>query len=132
MSRRAAALGAALLIGSGAALAESWDATEVAEARRLQAEEAARAAAYRARVARGDVRSESAPMPRRAPQTPGEGAPGDPLRDAADLVDELERWLRGVVPRDGTREELRRRARERRSGADGWWEEEKRRLEQGR
>jgi hypothetical protein len=139
------AAGAVLLGAPRLVLAEIWDPAEVREAHRLQAEEAGRAADYRARVARGDVRAASAPMPRSAPQTPGE-----PLRDVADWVDRLERWLEGRGgdgPRGRRRDELRRREREqqreraerwreeeerRRERGEEWWEEEERRLERGR
>ncbi len=115
-----------------AAFAEAWDPGELAEAEKLRAAEAARAAAYRERVARGDVRAAAAPMPREAPQKPGDPSAGEALRDAADLVDLLERWFGGEgeadAAREPRREELRQRERERRQpGADPWWEEEERR-----
>jgi hypothetical protein len=127
----ASALGAAL-----AARAGTWDPADVAAAERMRAEESARASEYRRRVARGDVRADAAPMPRSAPQTTP--APGDTLRDAADLVDWLDRVFgregrRDATPRgeERTREELRREQREKRrprSGADDWWDEEERRM----
>lgn len=124
---------AALLLAAPLARAESWDAAEVAEAEKLRAAEAARAAAYRERVARGDVRGASAPMPREAPQRPP-GSAGDAIRDAADVVDFIERLFgrggrREAEERAPRREELRRRERERRRDpAADWWEEEERRL----
>ena len=132
--RARSALLVALLLAPLLALAETWAPAEVAEAERFRAEEAARAAAYRERVARGDVRAAAAPMPREAPQTP-DGPSGEPLRKAADIVDLLERWFgkndqeaQPAPEREPTREELRRRSRERRrDGADAWWDEEERR-----
>jgi hypothetical protein len=127
------ALVAALLLAPLLALAEAWDAGEVAEAEQLRVAEAARAAEYRRRVARGDVRAAAAPMPRAAPDSPG-----DALRDAADIVDFIERLLRGggdrAEPRRSPeRDELRRRERERRRrDAEPWWEEEEERLRGGR
>jgi hypothetical protein len=115
--------------------AESWDPAEVAEAEQLRAAEAERAAAYRARVARGDVRAARAPMPREAPQRADSA--GDALRDAADVADFIERLLGRPGPnaeerareRESRREERRRRERERRRDATAeWWEEEERRL----
>ena len=93
-SRVRAALLAALLAAPLAARGETWDPVEIAEAEKLRVAEAERAAAYRERVARGDVRGARAPMPREAPQRP-ERAPGDALRDAADLVDFIERLFGG-------------------------------------
>jgi hypothetical protein len=117
------------------ASAERWDAGDVAAADRFQREESERAAKYRRRVARGDVRSASAPMPRNAPEARRSPAsPGDALRDAADVVDRIERWLEGEA-REAERESERGRLREReraRRGADDWWAEEERRLESGR
>lgn len=95
---RAALLGA-LIATPLAARAEAWDPAEVAEAEQLRVAEAERAALYRERVARGDVRGARAPMPREAPQRPPRAA-GDPLRDAADVVDFIER-LFGRGARDG-------------------------------
>jgi hypothetical protein len=131
---RRALLAASLLVAPHAH-AETWDPAEVAEAEKLRVEEAARAAEYRERVAHGDVRAAAAPMPRDAPQTPRESA-AEPLRDAADIVELIERLL-GRIPADEaapppepTREQLRSRERERhRDGADAWWEEEERRLQ---
>jgi hypothetical protein len=113
-----AALLVALSLAPLGARAETWDAAEVAEAEKLRAAEAARAAAYRTRVARGDVRGAAAPMPREAPQRPDASA-GDALREAADIVDLLDRWFgraedEAAPPRQPTRDELRRRERERR------------------
>ncbi len=129
------ALLAAFLFAPRIALAESWNPAELAEAEKLRSDEAARALAYRERVARGEVRAAAAPMPREAPQTPGDRAPGDALRGAADIVDLLERWLgddeaEAEPPREPTRDELRQEQRERRQrGADAWWEEEERRTQ---
>ena len=92
-----AALALSLLAAPLAARAERWDPAEVAAAEKLRAAEAERAAEYRQRVARGDVRGARAPMPREAPQRPG--SPGDALRDAADLVDFIERLFGGAEPR---------------------------------
>jgi hypothetical protein len=128
--RTRVALGAALLGVALAALAESWDPADVAEAEQLRAEEAARAAAYRARVARGDVRSARAPMPREAPQRPGDGSAGDTLRGAAEIADLIERLLRGegAAPRRAPQRDERRESERREGGADAWWEEEERRM----
>lgn len=144
MSARASglALFAALLLAPALARADAWDPGEVAEAEKLRADEAARAAAYRERVANGEVRAAAAPMPREAPSARGEGSAGAPLRDAADLIDRIERWLGGgreraapppETPPASRREELRRRERERRGGdADAWWDEEERRTQGSR
>jgi hypothetical protein len=128
---------ALLLLGSAlAASAEAWDPADVAEAKRLQAEEAARAAEYRRRVARGDIRAESAPMPREAPQRPDDGGEVETL---GDFFDRLFRRAEGPRSERGrSREELRREQREKRRverepardarEADDWWEEEERRM----
>jgi hypothetical protein len=141
VSRLARALAAALLAFAPlSARADAWDPGEVAEAEKLRAGEAARAALYRERVARGEVRAASAPMPREAPQRPDSA--GAALRDAADVVDFIERLFgrgRDAPEREARREErerererrrdeLRRLERERRDPAADWWEEEERRL----
>jgi len=98
-------------------------------------DESERAAAYRERVARGDVRAASAPMPRNAPEAPRDPSAGEALRDAADIVDRLERWLEGrerEVDEESERRRLRERERARRGASEDWWEEEERRLEGGR
>ena len=132
--RTRAGLLLALWLAPQLALAETWNPTEVAEAEKLRAAEAARATDYRARVARGEVRSAAAPMPREAPQTPGDRPAGEPLREAADIVDLLERWFgsdreQPAQPeRDPQRDELRRHKRDpHRDDADAWWREERRR-----
>ena len=143
------AVAAIALLAPLALFAEAWDSAEVAEAQKLQAAEAARAAEYRARVARGEVRSARAPMPREAPGRP-DGSAGDSLREAADVVDfierlfgrrergaderarERERELEGRASERARCEQLRRRARDRRSDpADDWWREEEERLRAG-
>jgi hypothetical protein len=128
------AVALALQLGVPAlANAERWDPGDVAAAEKLQREESERAAAYRRRVARGDVRAASAPMPRSAPEARGAPSAGDTLRDAADVVDRLGRWLEGrerEAEAASARERRRLRERERaRRGAEDWWEEEERRLE---
>lgn len=128
------AVALALQLGVPAlASAERWDAGDVAAAEKFQREESERAAEYRRRVARGDVRSASAPMPRSAPEARRDAPAGDALRDAADVVDRLERWLAGrareaEAENDRARRRLRERERARR-GAEDWWAEEERRLE---
>jgi hypothetical protein len=134
----ALALATALLLLGPAlgASAEAWDPADVSEAKRLQAEEAARAAEYRRRVARGDIRAESAPMPREAPQRPDDGGEVETL---GDFFDRLFRRADGSRRERGrSREELRREQREKRRvererardarEADDWWEEEERRM----
>jgi hypothetical protein len=127
---------AALALAPRAAHAESWDPGEVAAAERLRAEEAARAAAYRERVARGDVRAAAAPQARSAPQTPARGdePASEALREAADIVELIEGWFGGGAEdvRAEPRREERRRERERSRGdGDDWWAEEERRLREG-
>lgn len=134
---------ALLLLGSAlGASAEAWDPADVAEAKRLQAEEAARAAEYRRRVARGDIRAESAPMPREAPQRPDDRGEVETLGDFFDRLfrraDERGRAEGPRRERGRSREELRREQREKRRverepargarEADDWWEEEERRM----
>ena len=108
------ALLAALAIAPRPAHAESWDPGEVAAAEKLRAEATARAASYRERVARGDVRAAAAPQTRSAPQTPGQGdeSASEGLREAADIVEVLERWLGGggqELPLEPRQEERRLR-----------------------
>ncbi len=131
------ALCAALWLAAPAAHAESWDPAEVAAAEKLRASEAARAAEYRERVAQGDVRAAAAPQSRAAPQTPEreDEAASEALREAADIVEVIERWFGGrdaeereAAPRE---ERHRERARSRETG-DDWWAEEQRRLHEGR
>ncbi|HEU4431312.1 MAG TPA: hypothetical protein VFT98_21310, partial [Myxococcota bacterium] len=100
--KRASACAAPLLVTLALQLgipalasAERWDPGDVAAAEKFQREESERAAEYRRRVARGDVRSASAPMPRSAPEARRNPSGGEALRDAADVVERLERWLEG-------------------------------------
>lgn len=130
------ALLVALSFAALAAHAESWDPGEVAAAEKLRAEEAARAAAYRERVARGDVRGAAAPQARSAPQAAARGdePASEALREAADIVELIEGWFgRGAEDvREVPRREERRRERERSRGdGDDWWAEEERRLREG-
>ncbi len=130
------ALLVALPFAALAAHAESWDPGEVAAAEKLRAEEAARAAAYRERVTRGDVRAAAAPQARSAPQTPARGdePASEALREAADIVELIEGWFGGGEEdlRAAPRREERRRERARSRGdGDDWWAEEERRLREG-
>jgi len=148
VSVRHVALAFGLSVAATLASAETWDPADVAEAQRLQAEEAARAAEYRRRVARGDIRAESAPMPREAPQRPEDGGEVETLGDFFDRLfrrAEERAEERAAEPRrERSREELRREQRERRRmerarrdaerarEADDWWDEEERRMERAR
>ena len=160
MSARALAIALLLFGAATAAGAEAWDPADVAEAKRLQAEEAARAAEYRQRVARGDIRAESAPMPREAPQRPDDGEEVETLGGFLDRLFRRaeERAKEPRRERESSREELRREQRERQraererraaerareweererdwedrsSDADNWWDEEERRMERAR
>jgi hypothetical protein len=115
--------------------AESWPTGDVAAAEEFQREESARAAAYRKRVAEGDVRADAAPQPRSAPEASGRHSASDKLRDSADWVERLERWLEEMEA-DGLREEpLGEEGPERPERSDepdDWWAEEERRLERAR
>lgn len=127
------ALLSALSFAALAAQAESWDPGEVAAAEKLREEEAARAASYRERVARGDIRAAAAPQARSAPQTPtrGDEPASEALREAADIVELIEGWFGGGdedVRDEPRREERRRERRRSRYDGDDWWAEEERRL----
>jgi hypothetical protein len=149
---RAPRLGLALALFGTAALAsaETWDPADVAEAQRLQREEAARAAEYRERVARGDIRAESAPMPREAPQRPEGGGPST-LGDFLDRLFRRAEERAEPSERPRSRAQLRREQRERQraqrerrgeerwqdredraNDAENWWDEEERRMERAR
>lgn len=130
------ALLVALSFAALTAHAESWDPGEVAAAEKLRAEEAARAVAYRERVARGDVRAAAAPQARSAPQTAARGdePASESLREAADIVELIEGWFGGGdedVREEPRREERRRDRGPSRGDGDDWWAEEERRLREG-
>ena len=126
------ALGLILLAGVGA-WGDAWSSNEVAAAARWQQEEAARASAYRERVAHGDLRAESAPRPRSAPDLPpASREEPPPAPTPRDLVEMIEHILGTPAPPERDREGRPvepRGASPRPPSADDWWAEEERRLE---
>jgi hypothetical protein len=133
MAERRALPALGLILLAAVARGDAWSPTDVGAAARWQQEEAARASAYREQVARGDIRGEAAPRPRRAPELPpAERAEPPQAPTPREIVELLEHILGTPVEPERDREGRRvepRGASPRPPSADDWWGEEQRRLE---